>query len=103
VLCVTAKWPANAPHPRIGAADDGLAAAMDVNMLHRDLLSALAAVPVQSFEQRRVCPARPAPGQRLERKTNGRVSVSQRHAVDLRYRCKFTVSDLVGLPLVGLP
>ena len=49
-------WFWRCPTPRIDAADDGLAATVNVNVLDSYLLLALAAVPVQSFEQRRVCP-----------------------------------------------
>src|SRR5262245_438634 len=40
--------------PALDVADDGLTALVDVDMLHRDLLLALAAVPVEGIEQSRV-------------------------------------------------
>ena len=45
------------PHPPgLDVADDGLAAFVDVDVLDRDLLLALAAVAIEGFEQRCVCP-----------------------------------------------
>jgi hypothetical protein len=40
--------------PALDIADDGLAALVNVNMLDRDLLLALAAVPVERIEQYRI-------------------------------------------------
>jgi hypothetical protein len=49
------KFRAN-PSPRVSDhADDSLTARMQVDVLHRHLLLALAAEPVQSVEQHRVC------------------------------------------------
>ena len=42
--------------PALDVADDGLAAFVDVDVLDRDFLRAFAAVAIEGFQQRRVCP-----------------------------------------------
>jgi hypothetical protein len=42
--------------PALDVPDDGLAAFVNVDVLDRDLLLAFAAVAIEGFQQRRVCP-----------------------------------------------
>ena len=52
-------WFQTIPAPRaLDRADDGLAAGMDVDVLNRDFLLALAAVPIEGFEERRERPGK---------------------------------------------
>jgi hypothetical protein len=52
----SSRFGVNPPPPALDVANDGLTAFVDVDVLDRDFLRAFAAMAIEGFQQRRVCP-----------------------------------------------